>query len=131
MVKQAEAVTVAIGKDFLTAFSRIPQKKQAKVSNFISKFKADPRMPGINYEKIAKAKDAKLCSVRIDRDYRGIVLKPEKENVYVLLWVDQHDRAYRWAENRVYSIHPETGSLQVFDVGKTIAMSVNFDTFIF
>ncbi|MDP2105325.1 MAG: AAA family ATPase, partial [Desulfobulbaceae bacterium] len=54
--------------------------------------------------------------MRIDQDYRGIVLKPESGNVYMLLWVDHHDKAYAWAANRIISIHPETGSLQVVDV---------------
>lgn len=109
-------ITVAVTSEFLTAFSRIPRQQQAKVLDFVNKFRADPTLPGINYEKIQKAKDPNLRSVRIDQSYRGIVLKPEKGNVYVLLWVDKHDEAYAWAENRVYTIHPETGSLQVIDV---------------
>ncbi|MBI3302344.1 MAG: ATP-dependent helicase [Deltaproteobacteria bacterium] len=109
-------ITVAVASDFLTAFSRIPRQQQAKVLDFVNKFRADPTLPGINYEKIQRAKDPNLRSVRIDQSYRGIVLKPEKGNVYVLLWVDQHDKAYAWAENRIYTIHPETGSLQVVDV---------------
>lgn len=109
-------VKVAVAADFLTAFSKIPRKQQSKVLDFVNKFRADPSRPGINYEKIQKAKDPSLRSVRIDQAYRGIVLKPETGNVYVLLWVDNHDDAYKWAENKLYSIHPETGGLQVIDV---------------
>lgn len=107
---------VAVASDFLTAFSNIPKKQQAKVMDFVTKFRIDPTMPGINYEKIKKAKDQNLRSVRIDQAYRGIVMKPQTGNVYVLLWVDHHDKAYQWAENKVYSINPETGSLQVVNV---------------
>ncbi|MFB6076633.1 MAG: UvrD-helicase domain-containing protein, partial [Candidatus Nanohaloarchaea archaeon] len=78
-----------------------------------TKFRQDPTLPGINYEKIEGAKDPKLRSVRIDQAYRGIVLKPEQGNVYMLLWVDHHDDAYQWARNRLVQIHPDTGSLQV------------------
>lgn len=109
-------ITVAVASDFLTAFSRIPRQQQAKVLDFVNKFRADPTQPGINYEKIQRAKDPNLRSVRIDQSYRGVVLKPEKGNVYVLLWVDKHDDAYAWAEHKVYTIHPETGSLQIIDV---------------
>ncbi|MDO9528356.1 MAG: 3'-5' exonuclease [Syntrophales bacterium] len=109
-------IKVAVASDFLTAFSGIPRKQQAKVLDFVNKFRSDPTLPGINYEKIQKAKDPNLRSVRIDQSYRGIVLKPKTGNVYVLLWVDHHDKAYEWAENKVYKIHPETGSLQVIDV---------------
>jgi len=109
-------IKVAVASDFLTAFSGIPRKQQAKVLDFVNKFRSDPNLPGINYEKIQKAKDPNLRSVRIDQSYRGIVLKPESGNVYVLLWVDHHDKAYEWAKNKVYKIHPETGSLQVINV---------------
>ena len=109
-------VKVAVASDFLTAFSRIPRSQQAKVLDFVNKFRTDPSLPGINYEKIQSAKDSKLRSVRIDHAYRGIVLKPETCNVYVLLWVDHHDKAYEWAENKMYNIHPQTGSLQVINI---------------
>jgi superfamily I DNA/RNA helicase len=38
-----------------------------------------------------------MRSVRIDEGWRGIVLKPEQGNLYLLLWVDRHDDAYAWA----------------------------------
>jgi len=109
-------VKVAVASDFLTAFFRIPRSQQAKVLDFVNKFRTDPSLPGINYEKIQGAKDSKLRSVRIDHAYRGIVLKPETCNVYVFLWVDHHDKAYEWAENKMYNIHPQTGSLQVINI---------------
>ncbi|RLC07661.1 MAG: DNA helicase, partial [Deltaproteobacteria bacterium] len=88
-------ITIAIASDFLTAFSRIPRKQQGKVLDFINKFRSNPSMPSIHYEKIQHAKDPNLRSVRIDQVYRGIVLKPEKGNAYMLLWVDHHDKAYQ------------------------------------
>jgi len=109
-------IKVAIASDFFSAYSKIPRKQQSKVIDFINKFKTDPTRPGINYERIARAKDPNMRSVRIDDAYRGIVLKPETGNVYLLLWVDHHDEAYKWAENKTYRIHPETGSLQVVEV---------------
>jgi superfamily I DNA/RNA helicase len=110
---------VAISSDFLNAFARIPRKKQTKVISFVTKFREDPMRTGINYEKINNAADPNFRSVRIDDAYRSIVLKPEKGNVYILLWVDNHDDAYQWAKNKVCSVHPDTGSLQVYDVEKT------------
>jgi len=80
-------IKVAIASDFLLSFSKIPRKQQAKVMDFVSKFRLNPSLPGIKYEKIVTAKDKNMRSVRIDQAYRGIVLKPEKGNVYVLLWI--------------------------------------------
>ena len=110
---------VAISSDFLKSFSLLPQSQQKKVREFVEKFRANPASAGINYEKIHEASDPNLRSVRIDQAYRGIVLKPEAGNAYLLLWVDHHDEAYRWAQNRVFGINPETGSLQVVDVTAT------------
>ena len=109
-------VKVALSEDFLEAFAAVPKNKQKKVRRFIQKFRSNPKSSGINYEKIQAARDPKLRSVRVDQEYRGIVLKPETGNVYMLLWVDHHDDAYQWAENKVVQIHPETGSIQVIPV---------------
>jgi len=111
--------TVAVSSDFFTAFANIPRKQQNKVLNFVNKFRNNPTSKGINYEKIHDFKDKNLRSVRIDGTYRGIVLKPESGNVYMLLWVDHHDEAYAWGKNRVCSINPQTGCIQIYDVQTT------------
>ncbi len=116
MTRTAAAVKVAIASDFLDAFARIPKAQQARVLDFISKFRRDPTRPSIHYETIRDARDPNLRSVRIDQAYRGIVLKPKAANVYLLLWVDHHDEAYQWARNKVCQVHPETGSIQVYEV---------------
>lgn len=107
---------VALGDGFLEAFAAIPRAQQKAVMSFVSKFRANPRAPGINYEVIRNARDPNFRSVRIDQNYRGIVLSPEQGNVYVLLWVDKHDDAYAWAVRHRCQIHPTTGSLQLFEV---------------
>ena len=109
-------VKVAIASEFLNAFAGIPKKKQGKVLEFISIFRSNPLASSINYEKIATFKDPSLRSVRIDHSYRGIVKKPDSGNIFMLLWVDHHDKAYKWAQNKICTIHPETGSIQIFDV---------------
>lgn len=107
---------VAISSEFMNAFAAVPKKMQSKVLEFITKFRANPTAASIKYEKIAQFKDQSLRSVRIDQTYRGIVKKPNTGNVYMLLWVDHHDKAYEWAKNKMCTINPETGSLQVYDV---------------
>jgi len=111
-----QKLIVAISNDFLKSFSGIPKKEQGKVREFFEKFRVNPASPAIQYEKIQKAKDENIRSVRIDQDYRGIILKPSSGNVYMLLWVDHHDKAYAWAENRLFSINAETGGLQVMNI---------------
>jgi len=114
-------IKVAIGSDFLKAFSAIPRAQQNKVMNFVTDFRENPTKASINYETIRDFRDPNLRSVRIDQTYRGIVLKPERGNVYMLLWVDHHDKAYRWARHKRFEIHPDTGGLQIIDVSQAEA----------
>ena len=107
---------VAISQDFFMAFAKLPKAQQKKVNEFVHKFRADPMSPGINYEKINDAANSNFRSVRIDQDYRGIVLKPDSGNVYVVMWVDKHDDAYDWARKNRCEVNPATGSLQVYEV---------------
>ena len=106
---------VVLGEDFLESFSQLPQSARKKTSTFIRKFMNDPRAGGFNYEKL-NTKDGRLCSVRIDDAYRGIVLRDEGTGVYILLWVDHHDEAYEWAERKRVAVNPMTGALQIYEV---------------
>jgi len=116
MVASVSTAKVALANDFLSSLTDLPKKQQVKVIDFINKFRTNPEHPSINLEKLQRAKDPNIRSVRIDQAYRGIVLRPEKGNVFLLLHVDHHDEAYRWAENRVFPINPETGSIQCVDI---------------
>jgi superfamily I DNA/RNA helicase len=104
---------VALSQDFLLNLSKLPSAIQTKVMRWAVKFQSDPASPGINYEKIHAAADAGMRSVRIEGDWRGIVFKPEQGDVYVLLHVNKHDEAYRWAERRKLIINPVTGAMQM------------------
>ena len=107
---------VAISTDFLTSFASLPKQKQGKATEFFNKFRTNPNSPGINYEKIDEGIDKNICSVRIDDNYRAIVVRCPDTNVYMLLWVDHHDEAYAWAKRKKCSINKVTGGVQVFDV---------------
>lgn len=109
-------IRVAISSDFLTAFSRLPRQVQGKVTEFVNKFRNNPTSPGINYEKINSGMDGKICSVRIDNTYRGIVVRQPETGVYLLLWVAHHDEAYQWAARKRCQVNPKTGAIQVYDV---------------
>jgi superfamily I DNA/RNA helicase len=108
--------TVAIASEFLDAFARIPRAQQRKVRDFTEKFRANPKSPAINYEKIHAARDEKVRTVRIDQKYRAVILHPGEGDVYVLTWVDNHDEAMAWAEHRSFDINPVTGALQIINV---------------
>jgi superfamily I DNA/RNA helicase len=104
---------VALSNEFLLQLAKLPVKVHTKVMKWAIQFQSDPKSPGINYENINGARDPNLKSVRLDGDWRGIVFKPSTGDVYVLLYVDHHDDAYRWAENRKLTINPVTGAMQM------------------
>lgn len=112
---------VALSQDFLFQLAKLPSNIHTKVLKWAVLFQTDPKSPGINYEKIHAARDPNLKSVRIDQDWRGIVFKPESGDVYVLLYVDHHDAAYKWAERRKLAINPVTGAMQVVVVEEVAA----------
>lgn len=107
---------VALAQDFLVNLATLTSAVQGKVLKWALRFQSDPTSNGINYEPINGARDKNLKSVRIDQDWRGIVFKPPAGDVYVLMYVDRHDAAYKWAEGRRVAVNPTTGALQVFAV---------------
>ncbi len=107
---------VALAQDFLANLATLSTVVQGKVLRWALRFQCDPTSNGINYEPINGARDRNLKSVRIDQDWRGIVFKPPAGDIYVLMYVDHHDDAYRWAEGRRVAVNPTTGALQVFAV---------------
>jgi hypothetical protein len=107
------APRVALSQDFLLRLGKLPSAVHVLIVKWALKFQQDPMSSGINYETIKAARDPNLRSVRIDQDWRGIVFKPEKGDLYILLHVDHHDDAYRWAERRKIAVNPVTGALQV------------------
>jgi superfamily I DNA/RNA helicase len=106
---------VALSREFLTAYSRLPVGIQKKVREFTEKFQQDPTHPGINFERI-QAADDKVRSVRIDQAYRAIVVHPPRGDVYLCVWVDHHDEAYRWVRNKRFEVNPASGVFQLFEV---------------
>lgn len=103
---------IAISKDYFDAHNLLPASIQKKASSFVEKFQRDPTSNAINYEKIERARDPKVRSVRVDQSYRAIVVAPQQGNIYMLVWVDKHDEAYRWAEKRIFDV--DAGGAVIF-----------------
>lgn len=122
------SIQVGLSQEFLKSLSALPNAVQAKVLAWALKFQANPTANGINYEKINAAKDSQLRSVRIDQDWRGIVFKPTTGNLYVMLYVDHHDDAYRWAANRKMTINPVTGAMQLLNIETVVRQETVVET---
>lgn len=115
--------TLAMSDMFFNAFAKLPSPIRKKVQAFLMKFRLQATSTGINYEKIHDAATPDYRSARIDDNYRAIISHPKQGNVYLLLWVDTHEEAYRWARTHVCNINPATGSLQVYESMQTFAVA--------
>lgn len=104
---------VAISSDFFTALSKLPKAQLNKTIKLVEKFKTDPKSSGLNYEKLHFTSN--MYSIRVDQSYRCIVLSPDSGDVYILLWVDNHDDAYNWAKKHTCAVNKETGCLQILE----------------
>ena len=68
-----EKVTVAIADNFLDSFAALPRQIQVKVTDFINKFRNNPKSSSINLEKLHNTQDGKMFSARINDTYRAII----------------------------------------------------------
>ena len=100
---------------FLEAVFKLPKKIQDKVIAFQKKFRIDPTSLGIHLEPIAQFKNSALRTARIDDNYR-VVLGVSDGDTYSLLYVADHEEAYRWGTNKRLSWNEHTQSYQLIPV---------------
>lgn len=107
-------LVVAMGDRYMDSFVKLPQSVQRRAQAFFNKFRADPSQPGINYGKLhGRASD--FYSGRVSDEYRVIIARPKKSNVYLFLWVDTHNEAYDWARTHKCGINTRTNCIQIYE----------------
>ena len=99
---------------FFESLINLPKGTQKKVIEFQKKFRENSKSSGIHLEPISTFKDKSLRSARVDQTYRAIIKAPDSGDIYYLLWVDHHDKAYDWATNKIFQWNDATQSMQVF-----------------
>lgn len=105
-----------IHRDLLKQLGALPVATRKKVSDLIEKFHDNSKSAALHLEPYSDAIDRKVRSARVDQAYRAIVIAPEQGDTFLLMYVDHHDKAYRWCRNKRFEIHGNTGVLQIFDV---------------
>src|SRR5690606_1063285 len=53
--------------------------------------------------------------------YRAVLKEVTPGEVYLLVWVDNHDEAMDWAKNKVIEWNDQTQAFQVFTIDESIA----------
>jgi superfamily I DNA/RNA helicase/mRNA-degrading endonuclease RelE of RelBE toxin-antitoxin system len=114
--QEPEMASVAFSDKYFESLLKLTPKEQSQANKAVMLFQQDRNHTSLNYEKLPAFKDNKVRSIRANQDVRIILAAAEKEDLYLMLYVDHHDAAYQWAEKRKIEINPNTGSLQVFTV---------------
>lgn len=105
-----------IGDKFFDSFIKLPKRIQKKTVEFQNKFKENRKSSAINLESISTFKDQSLRTARIDQKYRAIIGTIEDRDDYYILWVDNHDEAMAWAENKTFEWNSVTNTPQLYTV---------------
>jgi len=108
--------SVAFSDKYFESLLKLTPNEQSQANKAVMLFQQDRNHPSLNYEKLPSFRDDKVRSIRANQDVRIILAAAEKEDLYLMLYVNHHDTAYKWAEKRKIEINPNTGSLQVFTV---------------
>jgi superfamily I DNA/RNA helicase/plasmid maintenance system killer protein len=97
---------------FFKQLIEMPQTIQRATLYAIEQFQKDRFLNSLNYEKL-NYKDKQLRSIRATGKYR--IILHEENDIYHVLWIDNHDEAYRWAANKMFEWNQLTQSYQIFD----------------
>ena len=108
-------VQLAMSADFLKAFAALPKDIQKKTRTWIERFRETPDSKAINLESLHAMRDEKVRTARIDQKYRAVLVQPERGSMFLLVWVDNHDEAMAWAQNKVFEVNRYTGTFQVYE----------------
>lgn len=104
-----------LSDSFFDQFAELPRNVQKRVRDFQSKFRTNSQSSAIHLEPIVGSRDSNLRSARVDQAYRAILGDLGQDN-YTLLWVDKHDDAYRWAQNKRFAWNEHIQSVQIIPI---------------
>ena len=105
---------LAIDKDFLDDYSKLPKSVQGSVKMAIDKF-AEHVHAGLHLEKLTRCKDDRIRTIRIDQMWRGVVLAPDSGDTYSLIRVMPHDKAIEYAGSHRFTVNEALGVVEIRD----------------
>jgi superfamily I DNA/RNA helicase len=125
---------LALTVDFVTELISLQRPVQKEVNDAIQMFRSMtvPQLhasKGMHLEKLERAHDPRIRTIRITKFYRGVLLAPDDgSELFTLLRVAPHDDAINWACKRAYSVNGATASLEVRNVDALEQMETYFGT---
>lgn len=107
-----------IADSFTDSLGRLTAQEQKAVKTTAFDLQLNPASPGLKFHKIDGSKDPNFWSVRVNADVRLVVHKSASS--LLLVYVDHHDDAYKWAERRKIERHPTTGAMQLVEIRERV-----------
>ncbi len=104
-----------LSDDFIAVLTKLPKRIQEKVINFQRKFRENNTTNGIHLEPIAQFKDQSLRTARVDDNYRVVMGVLNGDN-YWLLYVADHENAYRWGMRKRFAWNENTHACQIVTI---------------
>ena len=106
--------TLVFAKQFLDDFASLEPPVRQKVRELPDKFE-NAATSGVHLEKLNAQKDDRVRTVRVDKFWRGVVVRLG-EGRYALLRVLGHDKAIDWARRQKFGVNAVTGIVEILDV---------------
>lgn len=113
---------LALTPQFIAQSYRMPKQVQRGLEKFYREFPKDTKAETWHVEPISTFRDPNLRTARINLQYRAILRVPfPEDNTWYLIWIDNHDEAMAWAENRQVDWNRLVQAVQVYDVAEAEA----------
>ena len=107
---------LAMSEMFFEAFQRLPADVRQALQAFLLNFRRRVANEEIEFEPILNAPAYyRAVAIREEDDWTAVLCRPETGSVNLLLWADRREKAFEWAARHICRIHPNTGSLQVYE----------------
>ena len=107
-----------ISDTFTASLARLSGQDQKAAKTTAFDLQLNSSSPSLRFHRLDKAKDMNFWSISVNMDIRLIVHKTESS--ILLCYVDHHDKAYEWAQNRKIERHPHTGAAQLVEIRETV-----------
>ena len=116
---------VAISESFIDALTRMDSGEARKVAGYLERLVQNPDAGATQAKIVHDARDRSVRSLRASKDLR--VITHLDGDRLLLLYVDQHARAYKWARDACIECHPVTGELRIVTESERETLGVSPD----
>jgi hypothetical protein len=106
-----------LSPSFQKSLARLSKQEQGLVKQTVMDFLLDPAAAGFRLHPL-NMREKRFHSISPNMDLRVIVLR--EGDRHVMMYVDHHDAAYRWAERRRVEAHPVTGAAQLVEMRERV-----------